>query len=274
MAIVLYESTDSIISVDEFIDHVERDIDLNDRNSVLSAAKQLQALANNKQIFLESVHESLIGLGVNRVQAFSPANSLLGKGRTKPFIVRANLWPPIKKGQRSSTEEEMFSYELVHDHNFSFLTANYFGPGYETDVWFYSHPERIRGDIGESVDLTFQGRLRLAPSTQIFFEQGVDVHSQIPPEAFSVSINLLISDAEVRRRPQHIVNPIKKTIAGYPSGTISSRRVMLMGLAARIGTKETIEILGQVSERTPCVRTKGASLSAIDQIQSRLRLNA
>jgi hypothetical protein len=270
MATVVHESTKSVISIEEFIDYVEHDIDLNDNASVISSAKQLQSLANNKQIFLNSVHESLIGLGVNRVQAFSPANSLLGKGRTKPFVVRANLWPPIKRTQRSATEEVMFSYDLVHDHNFSFLTANYFGPGYETDVWQFTNPSIIKGEIGETVDLTFQGRLKLEPDTQIFFEQGVDIHSQVPPAEFSASINLLISDAAVRRRPQHIIDPVNKVISGYPAGTISSRRVTLMTLAAKLGTSETIDLLDQLGTVTPCSRTKSAALSAIENIQTRI----
>lgn len=268
MAIVLRQSTEEVIDVAEFVDFVEAEVDLFDRESVCAAAGRLQALANNKQLFIDSVHDSLRGLGERKIQALTPANTLLGKGRTKPFYVRANFWPQLK-GQGSAAEDVLFSYHLCHDHNFSFLTANYFGPGYETDVWVYAQPESVRGEVGESVDLTFQGRLRLAPGTQIFFQHSKDVHTQFPPPEFSVSLNLVISDPEVRKRPQYIVDPQRSQIVGFPEGTISSRRVMLMRLAGVMGTADTAELLDRVASATPCSRTRELARTAILDIGRR-----
>jgi hypothetical protein len=267
MAILTNVDSQQVLSVDEFIDHVEANTDLTDRDSVVACAEMLQGLANNKRVFLDSVNRSLKNMGTARVSAYSPANSLLGKGRTKPFVVRANFWPPITtQAAAKDVEQELFSYNLVHDHNFSFLTTNYFGPGYETDVWTYRHPGSVHGEIGEKVQLDFQGRLNLAPKTQIFFEQGVDVHTQLPPPDFSVSINLLITEAATRLRPQHIVDPVRSIITGYPLGTISSRRVVLMKIASEIGDGNTLDILDQIKKTTPCHRTRSASEGAIDKL--------
>ena len=47
-----------------------------------------------------------------------------------------------------------FFYHVPHDHNFSFLTVGYLGPGYWSDYYEYDY-EKVVGLPGEKVDLRF-----------------------------------------------------------------------------------------------------------------------
>ena len=83
-----------------------------------------------------------------------------------------------------------FSYELPHDHNFDFLTLGYFGPGYASDYWEYDF-DALDGVIGERAGLRFVERSTLSPGKLMHYRAHLDVHSQLPPESLSVSLNIM-----------------------------------------------------------------------------------
>jgi hypothetical protein len=156
--------------------------------------------------------------------------------------------------------------DVVHDHNFNFLTANYFGPGYETEVWRLNRPKSEGYWEGEPVDLVYQGIFKLEPFTLLYYERGVDVHLQLPPEDYSVSLNLMISTHQMRGGPQHIFNTNKSIVSGFPEGTISSRRVQFLQLVGWIGDQETADRLDQIRKNSHCQRTRAAAQMALENI--------
>lgn len=155
MAISTYCSTDDIIEIDEFIEYVETEVDLDDEDSLVAAATMLQALANNKRALIEIFNHDLLSYDINAGASYSQSSSVLGVGRYKNFVIRANLWPSNRAVSMRTVEDSLFSYELPHNHNFSFLTANYFGPGYITDIWECTDVETIHGIPGEKFRLDF-----------------------------------------------------------------------------------------------------------------------
>ncbi|MBT2543060.1 hypothetical protein J7E99_20695 [Streptomyces sp. ISL-44] len=84
---------------------------------------------------------------------------LLGSGTD--YMVRANIWLP-PTGMDPRQEQVLHSYELAHDHPFSFLTVGYFGPGYETTIWEYN-PDTLTGQPGEQVELELLEHTDLPP---------------------------------------------------------------------------------------------------------------
>lgn len=272
MAICKFHEHSKISSIEEFLEYVETHIDLNDDESVVSAAAELQALANNKAMILGVYAEQLKNIGRTQNPIYSQSSAVLGKGKNKSFVVRTNLWPTIDvASERVRTiESGLFSYDLAHDHNFSFLTANVFGPGYVTDIWEYQDDVRPEGYVGKVLPMRFVETTMLHPYKQIFFRRCRDVHIQHPPERFSVSINLMMPTAEDILTDQYVFDMDSHSVSGFPQGCASSRRVFLMEVAGAIGDGNVAEILLSLADRHPCQRTRGAALKSALSIEPNL----
>lgn len=155
----------------------------------------------------------------------------------------------------------MFSYDDVHDHNFSFLTANYFFDEYETDVLTNPKSKSQALDEGKNVDLRFQDRFKLTKGVQIFFERGVDIHSQITSSNFTKSSNLLLADAANEYLAQHFFDPSSGRVSGYAPGSSLMRRTQLLRLARQIGDINTLDLLQWFGQQHPFEYTKKVAAS-------------
>jgi hypothetical protein len=266
MAFSAFHNCKNEISTEELIDYVETNINVCDDESLFSAAKMLQGLANNKNALIDIFNLNLIKYNSVQSASYSQSSTVMGVGKKQPFVIRANLWPPVEDSSVRTIEEALFSYELPHDHNFSFLTANYFGPGYVTDIWECVSPCSTLGYVGEQVPLEFLERTRLEPGKQMLFRRKQDVHTQHPPEEFSVSLNILVSSNQDRLSDQFEYDIKNQKILGFPAGTMSSKRVFLMELAGKLGNEDTTEILLQIAEKHPCQRTRATALSSAIEI--------
>jgi hypothetical protein len=110
------------------------------------------------------------------------------------FFIRANIWPSDNEHTVRASGGRAFVYSLAHDHNFSFLTLGYFGPGYWSNYYEFDY-ENITGWRGETADLRFVERSRLEEGKIQLYRAHFDVHEQLPPESLSVSINIMHSSA-------------------------------------------------------------------------------
>ncbi len=270
MKLMTFQSQE-ILSSEEFLEFMDLELQALNEDTIPLAAKRLQGLANNRNVVLDRVNQGLTKLADQTVLSASAATIFLGRCHTKPWFIRANLWPAIGPSG-NAVEKAVFSYEGVHDHNFSFLTANCLGPGYETEVWINQSAKEDGHDIGETVHLDFQGRFKLSPFTQMYYEHGRDVHLQLPPSELTVSINLMLNDPAVRSRPQHGFDIAKSQVVDRPSGTMSMRRAQLIGMAARVGDANTLDVLDWLASASPCKVTRTVSRSARSALLTRLGL--
>lgn len=262
MAISTFFNTEKVISTAELIDYIDANIDIEDDDSLINAAEMLQALANNKDALIDVLNRDLLRFDSATGASYSQSSTILGTSRKKPYIIRANMWPPAANAAVRNIEEALFSYELPHDHNFSFLTANYFGPGYVTDIWECTDLSQVKGYANEAVPLKFLERTRLEPGKQMLFRRQRDVHTQHPPEEYSVSLNIMVVSEEDRLIDQFEFDVQNNRIIGFPTGSIPSKRSFLMGLAGTLGNEDTADILLKVAEKHPCQRTRAAALSS------------
>lgn len=118
------------------------------------------------------------------------------------FVLRANLWPSRADTLLRTSGAAAFVYGLAHDHDFPFLTAGYLGPGYVSED-FTRAPSPWPLAPGAPAGLRAAGVSRLSPGTLLFYRPHVDIHRQHPPEALSVSLNILGRDPTARTRGQH-----------------------------------------------------------------------
>jgi hypothetical protein len=270
MAISTFQKTNRVIDIEEFVEYVDAEVDIHDDDSIVSAATMLQALANNREILIDIFNRDLLKYTMEAGASYSQSSSILGVGKRKDFVIRANMWPPLETNMRT-IESSLFSYELPHNHNFSFLTANYFGPGYETDIWEFTNSEAAEGRIGEKVSIKFLEHTKLEPGKQMFFRRQRDIHVQLPPEKFSISLNLLVISEQDALTDQFEFNLEDNYIKGFPSGTLSSKRAFLMNIAGGIGDENTAEILLKIATNHPCQRTRASALASAIKIAPTLK---
>lgn len=265
MAITTISSNTKKISIDEFVEFIEDNVDVDVDESVISASDMLQSLANNKDLLIDFFNENLLKYDCKDSSIYSQSSTILAAGTKKSFVVRANLWPEASTSNIRTIEEALFSYELAHDHNFSFLTANYFGPGYETEIWENLEPN-MESRIDQHVSLKFLERTTLHPNKIMYYRRKKDIHIQHPPKKFSVSLNLLITQDADSSIEQLVFDIKNRRIGNFPTGSISSKRTFAMQVAGEIGNERTAEILLRIGKNHPCVRTRSAALAGAIRI--------
>jgi hypothetical protein len=212
--------TDTVLELDEYVELIKQ-VDLDDRDAVLATAVHLKALSNNRRFLLDRMIEQVMASeqrGTMFEYRYVPNVFVLA--HAPKFAVRAVIWPPASQAW-TEAQKQIFSFELPHDHNFDFMTVGYDGPGYETELYEYNIAGTI-GYPGEYVDLTATGRTRLEPGRILFFRKGIDIHTQLPPAATSISLNLLLDPPTTT--PQYVFDverhTIEKNIHSYPQVTL------------------------------------------------------
>src|SRR5262249_50680818 len=148
----------------------------------------------------------------------------------------------------------LFSYQIPHDHNFSFLTVGYWGAGYETAIYEYDR-SRVSGRAGEPVQLSFLERTTLPRGKVMFYRALTDVHCQEPPEEFSISLNLVLPLAEPEEQLFFDLDSSTVTEHGSAPG---AGIVALCRLATHLGGGHTIGALEEIAHRHACRRARAA----------------
>lgn len=258
MALSIPCNTARVVTMQEYLDHVNAEVDLRDEDSLAASAPALRALANDRELVVKELNR--------RIEQYVsgeaiPAGQSLLLGHGNDFYVRANIWPAISDMASGRAYQDQFAYNLAHDHNFSFMTVNYLGPGYETELYEYDYGA-IEGYIGEPVDLRSVEKVRFASGTVMLYRASRDVHVQYAPTELTITLNLMVAHPEVRIRDQFFFDLQTRTIAGYPPEIAASARASLLNLAGHLGNGSTQQLLSDIAERHPCRRTRLTAFEA------------
>ena len=168
--------------------------DPNSEESVATCAKALQRLTNNRNFLGDILIDRLKHHDRDDPidSAYGPQAIVLSPLRGNTFL-RANIWPSERDHCFRASGAETFVYGIPHDHNFSFLTSGYLGPGYRSDYFEYDYANTA-GYVGERPGIRFVERSALHEGKLMLYRAHKDIHSQIPPESLSVSLNLMHID--------------------------------------------------------------------------------
>ncbi|MFC3785621.1 hypothetical protein GGR90_003398 [Sphingopyxis italica] len=237
----------------------ESGVDLADETSVARCAALLAGLGRNRDFLADRVIAALKAsyadqLEINR---YSAQVFLLHRG-ARGFYLRANLWPAATDAVTAASGPAAFSYDVPHDHNFSFLTAGYFGPGYVSDYYDYD-PEAVDGRLGEPLNLSFAGRSQLGEGKMMLYRAHRDIHSQLPPESLSVSLNIMDEGEHIPWRDQYIVDLEAGTIARRPTLTSGE---LLLRCAVHL-TANGRDIADHFARAHPVPRVRANALAAL-----------
>ncbi|WP_428312637.1 hypothetical protein [Hydrocarboniphaga sp.] len=262
MARIFEPRVDRVVSLDELTDFVHASVDLHDLDSISSAAPLLRGLANDRQLVVSRLNQQVQNLF--RSESIPSAQVIfLGEGRD--FYLRANIWPSMADLSSGRVYQDQFAYNLAHDHNYSFMTVGYHGPGYITDLYEYDN-SGVTGRIGEQVELRFVQRVQFRGGMVMLYEAGRDVHTQLPPDEMSITLNLMIATPEVRLRDQYFFELQRGSLLDYPIETDGSRRVSMIRMAADVGDADTRQLLGDLAASHPCRRTRLAAYEGLARL--------
>ena len=169
----------------------ERGFDPEGEGSLLAAATALRRLANDRAFLGDMLIEQLKNRHreIGESSAYGAQSIVLSRPRGGCFL-RANIWPSERDSCFKSSGARTFVYGVPHDHNFSFLTVGYLGPGYRSEYYEYDY-DTAAGYTGEKPGLRFVERGALSEGRLMLYRAHRDIHSQLPAESLSVSLNIL-----------------------------------------------------------------------------------
>ena len=252
--------TEESIELAELVDRLETgDFNSQDEDSFASWGPHLKALANNRDFLADLMIAELKQRceGQVRDNQYS-AQVILLHGASKKYIIRANFWPALKDSVVRHSGTDPFFYGVPHDHNFSFLTVGYFGPGYWSEYYEYDYGEVV-GYPGEPVDLRFVERSRLEQGKVMLYRAHRDVHLQLPADEMSVSLNIVEASHSSAFRDQYRFDVAQRKIDGII--TRMSLEPML-AIAAHQSGGEGMGLVAEFAARHPSDRIRWCALRA------------
>jgi hypothetical protein len=257
---VIDTRTEDSIELGDLVEMLETGpFDADDEDNFASWGEALKKLANNRRFLGDLIVEELRRSCDGSLQrsAYSPQVIVL-HGGAKKFLLRANFWPAESDSIVVNSGTDPFFYHMPHDHNFSFLTVGYVGPGYWSDYFEYDY-DRVVGFSGEPVDLRFVERSRLEPGKVMLYRAHRDVHLQLPADEMSVSLNILGISNSHEFRDQYKFDVENKRISGILNNNALEP---LVALAAHFGGEEGRSLVEDFAERHPSDRIRFTAVRA------------
>lgn len=261
MPLLMEARTDEKFELGDLIEALESGRpDLTDDDCLASYASALRRLANNRSFLGDLVVEEIKQRCAGQIASnhYSAQVILLHRGSCK-FLLRANFWPAASDSVVVNSGAGAFFYGQPHDHNFSFLTAGYAGPGYWSDYYEYDY-ERAAGFIGEEVELRFVERSRLAEGTILLYRRHRDVHSQLPADSLSVSLNILAMSPATEFLDQYGFDLRSSRI-----NAVVNRSTLepLIAIAGHLGGENGRDLIQHVAGHHPSERIRFAAWRAM-----------
>lgn len=262
MAVTIDIASADAISLDEYTDYVEHNVDLKDLDSICASAFMFKRLLNNKRLLTDVLNAELLNW-----RKFQKANAYSGQTfllvNRSDFLVRANIWVPPSFPGASDDKDNIFSYRVPHDHNFTFMTGGYFGSGYETTIYEYDGA-KVAGIPGEPVQMNFLEHTSLPQGKIMVYRASQDIHNQEHPAEFSVSLNLLV--APPNPPYQYLFDLESRKITNYIHYGAACREAFC-DMACHFNDAETVSLLEEISSRHSDPHLRAASLVTLATLQ-------
>lgn len=260
MPIVIPSQDTRSLQLEELIERLDGNIDTRCHDSMLAAADDLKALANNRTFLADKVVEELKNLAtMQRGNTYTPQVVMLHLNPCKNYFLRANIWPSANDAVMQASGTDPFFYHKPHDHNFNFLTVGYHGSGYWSDYYEYDY-DKVAGYPGESMGLRFIERSALSQGKVMLYRAFVDVHDQLPADELSISLNIM----ENTLRPIVTDQYAADTAAGVIKKMVNrNNMVCVLSVAAAIGDENTVEVIDHIARNHVNPRIRFAALKSM-----------
>lgn len=251
----------SPIALAELVEYLESPaFDPDDEESFAAAGPWLARLGANRDFLADLAIAEL----KNRFRLQSERNAygaqvMMVHAPGRKYFIRANFWPASHETVMRASGAAPFFYGVAHDHNFSFLTVGYKGPGYWSDYYEYDY-DAAAGVPGEAVALRFIERSRLAEGKLMLYRAHRDVHRQLPADSLSVSLNIMAASPRTPWLDQYRFDVDHGRIDGILSHSASEA---LLTLAAHFGGPDAFDVAHDFARGHPSGRMRVAALRAV-----------
>jgi hypothetical protein len=247
------------IALDDLVDALDATpFDVRDEESFAALGPLLARLGRNPHFLADlAIDELKSRCAAQQGAAAYGAQVLLLRPPNGRYVLRANFWPARADPVVRASGPAAFFYDLPHDHNFPFLTYGYLGPGYWSDYFEYD-VEALAGVPDEDARLRFVERARLDAGTLMLYRMRRDIHVQLPPDSFSVSLNILGADPAQPWLDQYRFDIGRGTIA---QGLTVTGAEALIAIAAHLGNG--IDLAAEFARSHPCERMRVTALIAL-----------
>ncbi len=254
------------IGLEELVDTLDAsDFDLRDEDSFAAIGPLLAQLGRNQAFLADLAIEELKGRCAAQSSASAyGAQVFLLRPSNGRYVLRANFWPARADAVVRASGTAPFFYDLPHDHNFPFLTVGYLGPGYWSDYYEYD-VDALAGVPGEAAGLRFVERSRLDPGKLMLYRARRDVHVQLPPDSFSVSLNILGYDPGQVWRDQFRFDIGADAIA---AGLTTAPSEALVALAVPLGGGNGRDLAHHIAARHPNPRMRLTAITALASLEA------
>lgn len=234
-------------------------LDAADEDGFAAWGETLKKLGNNRTFLADLMIEELKERCRGQVQGNQyGAQVIMLHISRRGFIMRANLWPAETDSIVRQSGTDPFFYHVPHDHNFSFLTVGYLGPGYWSDYYEYDY-DQVAGIPGEAVDLRFVEKSRLEEGKVMLYRAHRDVHLQLPADSLSVSLNIMEHSQAAEFRDQYRFDVANKAIGGIMTNTSIEP---LLAIAAHHGSGNGMDLVSSFADSHPSDRIRWCALRA------------
>ena len=230
-----------------------------DAAKLAALAPTLAGLGANRRFLGDLVLQEIEDRCARQVRANRYSAQVIMLHQADGWFARACLWPAAQDPAVRASGTAPFFYGVPHDHNFSFLTVGYLGPGYWSD-YYERDPDAPDPLVGDRAGLVATGRRRLAPGQVMLYREARDVHCQWPADAFSVSINILPAGPERAHRSQYRFDPATDRVAARLT---RSPLEALLPLAAQLGGATGADLLARVAAEHPSDPIRFAAVAAL-----------
>lgn len=249
------------IALEELVDALDTTrFDPHDEDSFAALGPLLARLGRNRA-FLADLAIDELKLRCARQSAtngYGPQVFLLRPPNGR-YVIRANFWPAADDAVVQASGTAPFFYGLPHDHNFPFLTYGYLGPGYWSDYFEYDG-RTVSGTVGGDAGLGFIERSRLDPGKLMLYRMQRDVHVQLPPDRFSVSLNILGQHPSHPWIDQYRFDIVRNTIA---EGLTTAPSEGLVTLAVHLGGGNGLDLAAHLIRHHPHPRMRRTAAAAL-----------
>ena len=243
------------IKYDNFIENLRYlDNKIFHEDNQIIVAKLLSRLYLNRRFLGELINKNIKEIILaDEINSYTAQIFCLHKD--KKFNLRAPVWKPVT----NKAGEKIFSYNIPHDHNFSFYTLGYLGSGYTTKLYSYDS-EKIVGYEGEKVEMKELETVALTEGKVMLYEAKKDIHTQLPSEELSISINVIdnnIHDAQYSFDTQKFC--IKSQLN-------FSFEELIIKVGVAIGNENTIDLLWDITRKNNEPRVRLEAYSALSTL--------
>ena len=266
---VIHTDATEVIELGDLVEMLETGpFDARDEDNFASWGPALKKLANNRSFLGDIIIKELESRCGNQIETnrYTPQVILL-HSRSANFIIRANIWPAMGDSMVRDSGTDPFFYGKAHDHNFSFLTVGYLGPGYWSEYYEYDYAD-VAGYVGEKVDLRYIEKSKLDEGKVMLYRIHRDVHLQLPADEMSVSLNILEAGARTHFLDQYRFDIENSEVTACVTRTATEA---LLSLSAQIGGEEGQALVDDFAARHPhdqirfhALRSRASTMEALD----------